>query len=271
MLHTTQEKNTLYSIGHENFTKFIKNIGLPIIIVSVLLLINFVVTIADGNNYIPKSSKAKSDKHSGRTNFITQQITFEQKGRCSWYHNMFHNRSTSNGERYSKFKHTAAHRSLPFGSIVKITNTINNQVTFVRVNDRGPFVRSKIIDLSKLAASSINGLGNPHVKIQTLLSQNYFDSEEDASNYFLVYSYSHDPICLPASEFSVLIKCNNFEHAVEEFAKVNKYHTEYDCYLLVTPTVAQNREDDSEDGEEYFIGCKRGDVEMTYSDLIFNK
>lgn len=206
-----------------------------------------------------------------QTNSITRQMKYEQKGRCSWYHNMFHMKETSNGELYNKFKHTAAHRSLPFGSVVKITNTLNNQVTFVRINDRGPFIRSKIIDLSKLAASSIDGLGNPYVKIQTLLSQKCFTTKEDASKYFLVYSYDSDPICLPASQFSILSKCSNFENAVEEFAKINKYHKEFDCYLLITPTVADNPVDYAGDDGQYYIGCKRKDIAVSYSDLLLNK
>ncbi len=78
-----------------------------------------------------------------------------QQGKASFYHDSFHGQETSNGEEYNKNDFTAAHRTMPFGSILLVTNKKNNKSVIVRVNDRGPFKRSRIIDLSYAAATKI--------------------------------------------------------------------------------------------------------------------
>ena len=81
------------------------------------------------------------------------------KGRASWYGPDFHGKLTANGERYSMHDMTAAHKTLPMNTMVKVTNQNNGLSAIVRINDRGPFVNSRIIDLSKSAASKINMIG----------------------------------------------------------------------------------------------------------------
>jgi len=80
---------------------------------------------------------------------------FFQRGIASWYGGKFHGRRTSNGEVYDKYKLTAAHKTLPFNTIVEVLNLENNKKVIVRINDRGPFVKNRIIDLSKKAASML--------------------------------------------------------------------------------------------------------------------
>lgn len=75
-----------------------------------------------------------------------------QIGRASWYGKPFHGRTTANGETYNMFQFTAAHRQLPLGTWVKVTNLRNSKWIMVRVNDRGPMPESRIIDLSYAAA-----------------------------------------------------------------------------------------------------------------------
>ncbi len=91
-------------------------------------------------------------------------------GRASWYGPNFHGKHTSNGERYNMYDMTAAHKTLPMNTIVKVTNRTNGLSTVVRINDRGPFVNTRIIDLSKSAASKINmiGAGTAPVNIEIL-------------------------------------------------------------------------------------------------------
>lgn len=79
-----------------------------------------------------------------------------QCGQASWY--ALHSR-TASGERMNPAAMTAAHRSLPFGSHVRVTNKRNGRSVVVRINDRGPFVRGRIIDLSKAAASRLGFIG----------------------------------------------------------------------------------------------------------------
>jgi rare lipoprotein A len=76
-------------------------------------------------------------------------------GKASWYGPGFHGKRTANGERFNQNDLTAAHRSLPFGTKVKVTNVHNGRSVVVRINDRGPFSRGRIIDLSKAAARLI--------------------------------------------------------------------------------------------------------------------
>jgi len=95
---------------------------------------------------------------------------FTQLGQASWYGSKFHGRPTASGEIYDMYKKSAAHKTLPLGTYVKITNLRNNKFTIVRVNDRGPFVKGRVIDLSYEAAKEIElvGPGVVDVKIVAL-------------------------------------------------------------------------------------------------------
>lgn len=81
-----------------------------------------------------------------------------EKGKASFYANKFEGRRTASGEIYHHKNFTAAHKSLPFGTWVKVVNKDNNKSVIVRINDRGPFVKGRIIDLSKSAAKEIGNL-----------------------------------------------------------------------------------------------------------------
>ncbi len=94
----------------------------------------------------------------------------ELHGRASWYGPNFHGKKTSNGETYSMWQMTAAHKTLPMNTVVRVTNKTNGRSVIVRVNDRGPFVDSRIIDLSKKAASQLDMIktGTAPVKLEIL-------------------------------------------------------------------------------------------------------
>lgn len=77
-------------------------------------------------------------------------------GKASYYANRFHGRTTANGETFDMKEFTAAHRSLPFGTIVRVTNLNNGKMVFVKINDRGPYIKNRIIDLSKAAAKQLD-------------------------------------------------------------------------------------------------------------------
>jgi rare lipoprotein A len=76
-------------------------------------------------------------------------------GKASYYADSFQGKKTANGERYQKGKLTAAHKTLPFGTKVKVTNLKNGRSVKVKINDRGPYAKGRIIDLSKKAAKKI--------------------------------------------------------------------------------------------------------------------
>ena len=83
------------------------------------------------------------------------QPKYAATGHASYYAAKFDGRKTANGEIFSNKKLTAAHRTLPFGTIVKVTNVKNNKSVVVRINDRGPYAKNRIIDLSHAAADSL--------------------------------------------------------------------------------------------------------------------
>jgi rare lipoprotein A len=83
----------------------------------------------------------------------------EMGGVASWYGGKFHGRLTSSGEVFNTNEMTAAHRTLPFGTLVRVTNTDNGKSATVKINDRGPFVEGRVIDLSRAAAEQIDMLG----------------------------------------------------------------------------------------------------------------
>ncbi|MEZ9998890.1 septal ring lytic transglycosylase RlpA family protein [Vibrio lentus] len=95
---------------------------------------------------------------------------FTEKGKASWYGKKFHGHLTSNGEIYDMYSMSAAHKTLPIPSYVKVTNTDNNKTTIVRINDRGPFHEGRIIDLSYAAAYKLNVLrtGTANVEIEVI-------------------------------------------------------------------------------------------------------
>lgn len=89
-------------------------------------------------------------------------VASAQCGRASWY--ALHSR-TASGERMNPSDMTAAHRSLPFGTKLKVTNKSNGKSVVVRVNDRGPFVRGRVLDLSKGAAQRLGFIGSGHTSV----------------------------------------------------------------------------------------------------------
>jgi rare lipoprotein A len=97
---------------------------------------------------------------------------YREKGLASWYGEEEHGKPTSNGETFDMYKLTAAHKTLPIGSMVRVTNRTNGRQTVVRINDRGPFVEDRIIDLSYQAAKELDivGCGVVPVDIEVLTS-----------------------------------------------------------------------------------------------------
>jgi rare lipoprotein A len=98
-------------------------------------------------------------------------------GKASWYGRIFQDHQTASGEPYDMFQFTAAHRTLPIGSWVKVTNLKNDRSVVVRINDRGPVARNRIIDLSYGAAKMLAMSGVDRVRLDVLqtpvISENF--------------------------------------------------------------------------------------------------
>ncbi|WP_456473187.1 septal ring lytic transglycosylase RlpA family protein [Desulfolithobacter sp.] len=93
---------------------------------------------------------------------------YREVGIASWYGRKFHGRNTANGERYNMYEHTAAHKTLPMNTVVLVKNLENGKQTVVRINDRGPFIHGRIIDLSYRAAKEIGLLRNGTAKVEVI-------------------------------------------------------------------------------------------------------
>ncbi|MBU2113066.1 MAG: septal ring lytic transglycosylase RlpA family protein [Gammaproteobacteria bacterium] len=122
---------------------------------------------------------------------LTDATVHTEMGIASWYGNKFHGHLTSNGETYNMFAMSAAHKTLPLPSYVKVTNLDNGKSAIVRVNDRGPFHRDRIIDLSYSAASKIGMLqqGTARVQLQLLQSPAMLaQHEQTAACYIQVFA-----------------------------------------------------------------------------------
>ncbi|HHD82182.1 MAG TPA: septal ring lytic transglycosylase RlpA family protein [Campylobacterales bacterium] len=96
-----------------------------------------------------------------------------QIGKGSWYGKKFQGKRTASGEKYNMYAYTAAHKTLPFNTMVEVTNLSNNRKVIVRINDRGPYARGRIIDLSYLAAKKLGYVnkGVAKLKLKVLYRQ----------------------------------------------------------------------------------------------------
>jgi rare lipoprotein A len=96
----------------------------------------------------------------------TEKTTESITGTASYYADKFHGRKTANGEIFNMHDLTAAHKTLPFGTIVRVTNLGNNKSVKLRINDRGPFVKDRIIDVSLAAAKELDMLGSGTAEVR---------------------------------------------------------------------------------------------------------
>lgn len=105
--------------------------------------------------------------------------SFHEEGLASWYGPGFHGRKTASGERFNQNAMTCAHKTLPFGTKLKVINLDNGQELVVTVNDRGPFVRSRIVDLSREGAKKLGFIhqGTTRVRIERHLETYALETE----------------------------------------------------------------------------------------------
>ena len=99
---------------------------------------------------------------------LTTNVFADQKGTASWYGPGFHGHKTASGERFNTHALTAAHRTLKLGTRVQVTNMHNNKSVIVIINDRGPFVRGRIIDLSHAAKTKLSMDGTAPVRLKVI-------------------------------------------------------------------------------------------------------
>lgn len=129
-------------------------------------------------------------------------------GHASWYGPGFHGRKTASGERFNRNEMTAAHKSLPFGSLVRVTDEKSGRSVLVKINDRGPYVRGRLLDLSEAAAQrlGIRGRGTGNVRLEI------FTPKEAAANM----SFDVDGRARVIRGYAVrLARTNSFSDAID--------------------------------------------------------
>ena len=120
---------------------------------------------------VVKKKKTTSEKDKSVAEASSTVSTMATTGVASYYHNKFNGRKTASGEVFSNNKLTAAHRTYPFGTYLKVTNVANGKSVVVKVNDRGPFTKGKELDLSRKAIMDIKdnpNKGNLQVNIEVV-------------------------------------------------------------------------------------------------------
>ncbi|MFN8358514.1 MAG: septal ring lytic transglycosylase RlpA family protein [Candidatus Kapaibacterium sp.] len=145
--------------------------------------------------------------------FEPAESQYYQSGKASWYGGDFHKRRTASGVYFDMHGFTAAHRKLPFGSIVVVTDLSTGKKTMVCVTDRGPFMKSKILDLSWKAASELGG------NLQNISAEAYIPekctSQRSDSNLRLSFLADCTPLLLDFTACSVVDSTTDFTKAIK--------------------------------------------------------
>ena len=131
-----------------------KSLGKILFVLVFVALVGFTMVVNDDKIAEPEVLEAVLGNTEETVTADRSLVEFIEKGsmKASWYGPGFHGKKTANGEIYDQMSFTAAHKSLKFGTLLKITNPKNNRFVVVRINDRGPYVSGRDLDLSKAAA-----------------------------------------------------------------------------------------------------------------------
>ena len=196
----------------------------------------------------------------GRWYYPKEDYHYSEVGTASWYGDDFHAKRTANGEKYDMHTLTAAHRTLPLPSIVKVTNLENGRSLVVRVNDRGPYAKDRIIDLSKRAAQllgyQVKGTTKVRVEIMAeeskalkaaLLNQQYQPVIEKEKTQG-IQTVSADGYFIQAGSFKDKDLALNFEDKLKKYGKTQIAEADVggSTYYRVRlgPVLSQNDADD---------------------------
>jgi rare lipoprotein A len=161
---------------------------------------------------------------------IAQDNTQTQTGPASWYGSKYHGRKTSSGERYNKNDMTAAHKTLPFGTKVKVTNPANNESVILRINDRGPFVGNRIIDVSEVAAKKLDihsrGVAEVEVEVIEIPGQSLATATVAEPTIYAIQkgAYSSEELALQQTERLKAFDKHLTVELMEEKVKGKKIH-----------------------------------------------
>jgi rare lipoprotein A len=156
---------------------------------------------------------------------------YEEKGKASWYGKKFHGRKTSNGETYNMYAMTAAHKTLPMGTWVKVYSLDTHKEVTLRVNDRGPFVTGRIIDLSYTGAKKIGmvGPGTARVKVTALGKATSYSKTTNEPVAFKSLNYWEGNFTVQVGAFKVKTNAENYRKKLSN-TYLNAHFITYEDY-----------------------------------------
>ena len=201
---------------------------------------------------ISKVKNISSEKFSNPINSdISRFLYFKKSGIGSYYSNRFHNRRTASGLVYDKLSYTAAHKELPFGSVVRVKNSNNNKTTFVLITDRGPFSNGRVIDLSYASAKQIDGLGLPKIEIDGF-NPEAFQNDDLPDNFYFAYSTTKPLLCIPLLHPLLIDSTTDFDNIIEKYFKLSGERQESNFYIFIP--VKDFFESFYSDSRKYYLG-----------------
>lgn len=147
-------------------------------------------------------------------------------GFASWYGQPFHGRRTASGEKFDMHAYTAAHRYLPFGTILRVENTKNGRVILVEVTDRGPFIKKRVVDLSFRAARHL-GVSVTSVQLDALTSETVASFYATQPEHVLAFTPEFEPVAMYAAELDTLAGASSLTSVMQSRGEAE--------YIIVRP------------------------------------
>jgi rare lipoprotein A len=198
---------------------------------------------------------------------VGSEFVYEQTGVASYYGRRFHNRTTANGERYDMYEYSAAHKQLPFGTILRVTNQETQKSVFVRINDRGPYVGKRIIDLSWHSAKQLDNIGLGKVKIEGFVPEDVKLETDSNEIYYFGYSYDDELVCLPESAFEINDSTRKFHKAVNKYDDYLRNNPGDEAYIFVRADTSYRREYSRSEARYFIASIKKERVPVVESML----
>lgn len=242
--------------------KFI--ISMISIIVPIAIISLHFMGYANNKEAISKDGTHKNKMHLVSTDELNlaDDLKLEKIGTASYYGSKFHARRTANGEIYDMYSLSAAHKKLPFGTILKITNVNNGETILTRINDRGPYVNNRLIDLSYKTAKEIDGLGLPKIKMEGFLPGQLPTAPDKNEVFYYGYSVCNDLVCVPAKTFDVVTSTKGFNKAYKIYKELQDQNSDINYYIFVRADKKYFKESKKK-GFNYVIGILRDQIPVT--------
>ena len=184
---------------------------------------------------------------------LKDNFVFLQEGKGSWYGGKFHLRQTASGEVYDMNLFTAAHKTLPFGTIARVRNIEKNRSVLFRVTDRGPFTKNRIVDLSYKCAqeADIYSNGTGDIVLDCILPETSLPLTSDSDDFYIAYSYNYPLLLVHKNAIFKICYTHSFDDAVEYYSAYANCNPEKNLFLLVP---VNQRVCKSAGQNDFFIG-----------------